>query len=47
MDISTVTIGVIDGGVDANSADDVTIALSEVADHFDIDFSPVLPRPRP
>jgi hypothetical protein len=45
MDISTVTIGVIDGGVDANSADDVTIALSEVADHFDIDFSPVLPRP--
>lgn len=34
--IETVTIGLIDGVADSANSDDVTIALDEISDHFDL-----------
>jgi hypothetical protein len=36
--IATVTVGIIDGGADSEGADDLTISLAEIADHFGIPF---------
>jgi hypothetical protein len=37
--IHTVTVGIIDGSAEAEHADDLTISVSEIADHFEIAFS--------
>lgn len=36
--ISTVTVGIVDGGADPEQADDLTISLPEIEDHFDLPF---------
>jgi hypothetical protein len=36
--ISTVTVGIVDGGADPEQADDLTISLPEIEYHFDLPF---------
>lgn len=42
--VSTATVGIIDGGAEADQADDLTISLSEIGDHFDLPLRILDPR---
>jgi hypothetical protein len=37
--IATATVGIIDGAANGSESDDLTIALNEIADHFDVPFA--------